>query len=340
VAAVVLVLTGQSGVERPYGLSALAQCFGSSDDRRVQVDPIIEVDRLGKRYGDVSALSGLSLTVPRGSVFGFLGPNGAGKTTTISLLLGLVEPSYGSARVLGFDIVSAADDIRARVGALLDENGLYEQLSAYENLLFHARAWRFTPRQAETRIHQLLSRIGLWDRRDDPAGSWSTGMQQRLALARAQLHDPELLFLDEPTAGLDVISARQVRHQLTTLAEEGKTIFLTTHNMSEAEELCARVAIIRDGQLVAEGEPTALLSESGYEVTIVGRHTDAAVQAVRNRPDVDSVVVEDGRLRLKMTSPDPSGVVSDLVACGASIQEVNRGTRLEDVFLELMEPSR
>jgi ABC-2 type transport system ATP-binding protein len=303
----------------------------------VQDGPIIEIDGLVKRYGDVSALDGLSLTVPRGSVFGFLGPNGAGKTTTINLLLGLVEPSEGSARVLGFDTVAAADEIRTRVGALLDENGLYEQMSAYENLLFYARVWRFTPQEAETRIHGVLSGIGMWDRRDDLAGSWSRGMQQRLALARAQLHDPELLFLDEPTAGLDVVSAREVRDQLATLAREGKTIFLTTHNMSEAEELCARVAIIRQGRLVAEGEPSALLSESGHEVTIMGEQMDAAIQAISERADVVSVVVENGRLRLKMNSADPSGVVSDLVAAGASIQEVNRGTRLEDVFLELME---
>lgn len=303
----------------------------------MQDGPIIEIEGLVKRYGDVSALDGLSLAVPRGSVFGFLGPNGAGKTTTISLLLGLGEPSEGSARVLGFDTVAAADDIRTRVGALLDENGLYGQMSAYENLLFYARVWRFTPQEAEARIHRVLSGIGLWDRRDDLAGSLSTGMQQRLALARAQLHDPELLFLDEPTAGLDVLSAREVRDQLATLAREGKTIFLTTHNMSEAEELCARVAIIRRGRLVAEGEPSALLSESGHEVTIVGEHMSAAIQTIGERADVVSVVVEDGRLRLRMTSADPSGVVADLIAAGASIQEVNRGTRLEDVFLELME---
>jgi len=298
--------------------------------------PIIEIDRLAKRYGDVSALDGLTLSVPRGSVFGFLGPNGAGKTTTINLLMGLVEPSEGSARVLGFDTVAAADEIRVRVGALLDETGLYEQLSAYENLLFYARVWKLSPQEAEARIGEVLSDIGLWDRRDDLAGSWSKGMQQRLALARAQLHDPELLFLDEPTSGLDVVSAREVRDHLASLAREGKTIFLTTHNMSEAEELCARVAVIRNGRLVAEGEPSALLSESGHEVTIVGEQLDAAVETVRGRSDVVSAVVEDGRLRLRMTSPDPSSLISSLVAAGASIQEVSRGTSLEDAFLELM----
>lgn len=299
-------------------------------------DPIIKIDGLTKLYGEVSALDGLSLAVPEGSVFGFLGPNGAGKTTTISLLMGLIEPSDGSARVLGFDTVEAADEIRALVGALLDETGLYEQMSAYENLLFYARVWRFTPREAEVRIEAVLTEIGLWDRRDDLVGSWSRGMQQRLALARAQLHEPELLFLDEPTAGLDVVSAREVRDHLAGLARAGKTIFLTTHNMAEAEELCARVAVIRNGQLIAEGEPSSLLSDSGHEVTIVGDHLAATVSAIQVRADVVSAVLDNDRLRLRMTTPDPSPVVSELVAAGASIHEVSRGTRLEDAFLELI----
>lgn len=299
-------------------------------------DPIIKIDGLTKLYGEVSALDGLSLAVPEGSVFGFLGPNGAGKTTTISLLMGLIEPSDGSARVLGFDTVEAADEIRALVGALLDETGLYEQMSAYENLLFYARVWRFTPREAEVRIEAVLTEIGLWDRRNDLVGSWSRGMQQRLALARAQLHEPELLFLDEPTAGLDVVSAREVRDHLAGLARAGKTIFLTTHNMAEAEELCARVAVIRNGQLIAEGEPSSLLSDSGHEVTIVGDHLAATVSAIQVRADVVSAVLDNDRLRLRMTTPDPSPVVSELVAAGASIHEVSRGTRLEDAFLELI----
>jgi ABC-2 type transport system ATP-binding protein len=302
--------------------------------------PIIEIEKLAKRYGEISALNGLNLVVPKGMVFGFLGPNGAGKTTTISLLLGLIEPSEGSARVLGFDTVEAADEIRARVGALLDEDGLYEQMSAYENLLFYARVWRFAREEAEARIEAVLLDIGLWDRRHDLVGSWSRGMRQRLALARAQLHGPELLFLDEPTAGLDVVSAREVRSHLAGLARAGKTIFLTTHNMSEAEELCARVAVIRNGELIAEGEPSSLLSDSGHGVTIVGDHLAATMPAIRGRADVVSAVLDNDRLRLRMTSPDPSGVVSELVAAGASIREVSRGTRLEDAFLELVGTDR
>lgn len=307
---------------------------------RFMTTTVIRADKLSKRFGDVSAVDGLSLAVRGGSIFGFLGPNGAGKTTTINLLLGLIEPTGGSASVLGFDTVEASAEIRQRVGALLDETGLYEQMSAYENLQFYARVWGLPKDRREARIEVLLSDVELWERRHDLAGSWSRGMQQRLAMARARLHEPELLFLDEPTAGLDVISARQVRAQLGSLAKAGKTIFLTTHNMAEAEELCDRVAIINRGRLVAEGEPSALLSRSGYEVSIVGGNLDRAAAGLRDRPDVVSCVAEDGRLRLTMTTPDPSPVVSELVAAGGSIQEVTRGTHLEDAFLELVESDR
>jgi len=300
---------------------------------------VITVEGLTKRYGNMVAVDGLSFEVPRGSIFGFLGPNGAGKTTTIYLLLGLIEPSGGSASVLGFDSATASDAIRARVGALLDEHGLYEHLSAYENLYFYGRIGRIPGDQLESRIKRALDDIELWDRRNDLAGAWSKGMLQRLALARAQLHDPELLFLDEPTAGLDVVSAREVRAQLLNLASRGKTIFLTTHNMAEAEELCARVAVISEGRLLAEGEPTALMPGSGYDVTIRGDNLGDAATAVGHRPDVISCTVADGELILKMTSADPSPVVSQLVAAGASIHEVTRGRHLEDAFLKLVTPN-
>jgi ABC-2 type transport system ATP-binding protein len=301
-------------------------------------EPVIRVDGLTKRYGNVVAVDGLSFEVPPGSVFGFLGPNGAGKTTTINLLLGLIEPSGGTASVLGFNTGTAADQIRARVGAMLDEHGLYEHLSAYENLDFYGRVGRMPADQRESRITRALEDIDLWDRRHDRAGDWSKGMQQRQALARALLHDPQLLFLDEPTAGLDVVSAREVRAQLVDLASQGRTIFLTTHNMAEAEELCARVAVISEGRLLAEGAPTSLVPGSGYDVTVRGENLEAAASAVGRRPDVVSCTVADGELILRMTSADPSPVVSQLVNAGASIHEVTRGSHLEDAFLKLVSP--
>ena len=277
------------------------------------------------------------MVVPTGSVFGFLGPNGAGKTTAINLLLGLIEPTSGFATVLGFDTVDDAAEIRKRVGVLLDETGLYEELTAYQNLTFYARAWRIPRSRLDARIRELLTVGRLWERRHDAVGSWSTGMQQRLALARAQLHDPDLLFLDEPTAGLDVMSARAVRGDLAALADRGKTIFLTTHNMAEAEQLCANVAIINRGRLLAAGEPRALLSTQGYGVTIRGKGLNMGLAAIRERADVISCIAERGLVRLRMTTSDPSPIVSGLVAAGGFVQDVRPGTHLEDAFLRLVE---
>ena len=302
------------------------------------VETIIEMDGLTKRYGDVLALDNLSLTVPSGIIFGFLGPNGAGKTTAINLLLGLTEPTDGSASVLGFDTVAESAQVRERVGVLLDDNGLYDQLSAYENLEFHTRIWRIPEARAQARIKEVLSDLDLWSRRDDRAGSWSRGMRQRLALARAQLHQPELLFLDEPTAGLDVIAAQDVRMRLSAAAETGTTIFLTTHNMAEAEQLCGQVAIIDAGRLIAVGEPSTILSSSGFAVRIDGTNLVTAADVIADRPDVLSCVVESGQIRLTLTEPDPSEVVRALIEAGASVYEVHRGTRLEDAFIEFVKP--
>lgn len=294
--------------------------------------PIIRLDGVVKEFDGVRALDGLSLEVQPGAIFGFLGPNGAGKTTTINVLLGLIAPERGTARVLGLDTVTQGDQVRARVGALLDETGLYPQMSVYENLVFYARVWEVEP----SRVEDALVDAGLAGRRDDLASTLSRGMCQRLALARARLHDPEILFLDEPTAGLDVMAAREVRRSLRAAADNGVSIFLTTHNMAEAEELCERVAVIREGRLLAEAEPKALLETRGHEVLITGTGLGAAVERILARKDVLSAVASNGRLRLRMSTDDPAGVVAELVGLGASVSEVSRGSRLEDAFVELM----
>ena len=312
------------------GTSTLAAAAGADDDESM-TGPAISTKRLTKRYGSTTVVDELSLTVPRGIIFGFLGPNGAGKTTTIDLLLGLREPTAGSARVLGVDVVADPDLVRNQVGAVLDEPGLYEHLSALDNLHFWARVWSVP----EERIEFLLRGIGLWDRRLDRVGSWSRGMQQQLALIRARLHDPELLFLDEPTAGLDVLSARDVRAQLRVLTEAGKSVFLTTHNMTEAEELCDRVAVIQRGRLVAEGTPAELMNRSGHELHIVGSGLDHAAKVLKRHPEILAHMMDGDRLWLRLADPDPSGLVADLVAAGVSIREVANESRLEDAFVEL-----
>lgn len=305
----------------------------------------IRAQNLTRDFGRVRALDGITLEVPAGSVFGFLGPNGAGKTTTIRLLLGLIEPSSGTAEVLGFDTRTHGHEIRRGAGALLEHSGLYERLTAAQNLEFYARVWRMTPADREARIKNLLSELGLWERRDEAVGTWSRGMKQKLAIARAMLHKPALIFLDEPTSGLDPVAAVALREELGELtSREGVTVFLTTHNLVEAEKLCAQVAVIRHGKLLAVGSPDELKKrDAGNRAEISGRgFSNPVVEKLRQRPEVEQAEASDGRLSLRLK--DGSGVaplISLLVMEGAEIEEVRRDkASLEDVFLTLMEEER
>jgi len=224
----------------------------------------VRANGLTRQFSSVRALDDLTVEVPAGVVFGFLGPNGAGKTTTIRLLLNLIEPTSGSAEVLGFDTRTQGHEIRARCGALLEHSGLYERLNAEDNLRFYGRVARMTERDIEQRIEELLTQMGLWDRRKEAVVKWSRGMKQKLAIARAVFHRPGLVFLDEPTAGLDPVAANGLRKDLAALvSQQGATIFLTTHNMAEAEKLCNLVAVIRQGRLLAVGNPAELRTRSG-----------------------------------------------------------------------------
>lgn len=297
---------------------------------------------LSRSFGAVRAVDDLTLEVPRGVVFGFLAPNGGGKTTTIRLLLGLIEADAGEAQVLGFDVRHAAGEVRARCGALLEFPGLYERLSAHENLSFYARAWHLEPAVRETRIRELLEHIGLWDRRDEPVGTWSRGMKQKLAVVRTLLHRPELVFLDEPTAGLDAIASAALRADLASLARaEGVTVFLTTHNLSEAERLCGRVAIVRAGKLVATGTPAELRSaRAAPRVEMVGRgFSDAVISRVRAAAGVESAEARADSLRVVLVpGAGPAAAVRAAVEAGADVEEVRReGASLEDAFLSLVE---
>ena len=305
----------------------------------------IRAEDVTRDFGAVRALDALSLDVPKGIVFGFLGPNGAGKTTAIRVFLGLIEPTSGRAEVLGLDTRRDGTAIRIRCGALLEHPGLYERLSARDNLDFYGRAWRVPKRARADRIRELLTRFGLWDRRDDPVGSWSRGMKQKLAVARAVLHRPDLVFLDEPTSGLDPVATAGLREDLATLAaQEGVTVFLTTHNLNEAERLCARVGVIRGGRLLAVGSPDELRArqDSGrVDIVAAGLTSDLAA-IVRAQPDVVSVAHQDGRLAVSLQSgASVAPIVSLLVQHGVAIEEVRRArATLEDAFLELMGAER
>lgn len=229
-------------------------------------DLAIETRGLTRVFGARNAIVDLDLRIPRGEIFGLLGPNGSGKTTTIRLLLGILEPSAGSASVLGFDTRRHAQDIRTRCGALLEHNGLYERLSAWNNLELFARIWGIPRPARQSRVEELLDRIGLLDRRNEPVAAWSRGQKQKLAIARAMLHRPQLLFLDEPSAGLDPIAAKALRQDLARLVEqEAITVFLTTHNVSEAERLCARIGVLVAGRLVSCATPAEIAGSAAIE---------------------------------------------------------------------------
>jgi ABC-2 type transport system ATP-binding protein len=284
----------------------------------------------------------LDLAVGAGEVFGFLGPNGSGKTTTINLLLGLLAPTAGRAEVLGFDVETQADELRAHTGALLEHSGIYDQMSAEENLEYFGRIYRMPMGLREGRIRELLEQMGLWERRSERAGTWSRGMQQKLAVARALMHRPSVVFLDEPTAGLDVVAASALRDDLANLVvNEGATVFLTTHNMAEAERLCDRVAVVRNGELLAVGHPDEIRARAGGpHVEIFGSaFNEQALTRLRSQPTVTSVVQQNGHLSVHLQeSADTAELVSLLVGAGARIEEVRRGqASLEDAFLTMME---
>jgi len=304
----------------------------------------IDTNALTRAFGARAVLDDLTLRVPAGSVFGLLGPNGAGKTTTIRLLLGLLEPTSGSACVLGLDPRSGGDGIRQRSGALLEHAGLYERLSAEDNLEFHGRICRLPRTARRERIDELLTHLGLREHRREVVATWSRGMKQKLAIARAMLHRPELLFLDEPTAGLDPIAAAALRDDLAALvSREHVTVFLTTHNLAEAEALCAQVGVLRAGKLLAIGTPQEVRSGGRRaQVEISGRGlSDALVSIVARRLEVRSVSVAEPGARLAIElrpGADIAGVVAAIVGGGGEVEEVRRGpATLEEAFRTLVE---
>jgi ABC-2 type transport system ATP-binding protein len=301
----------------------------------------IQIEALALAFGGVEALKGLTLSVPRGIVFGFLGPNGAGKTSTLRLLLGLVKPSSGKASVLGFDLRTDSERIRASTGALLEANGLYERMSAEDNLELYGRIFRMRAADRRARAKDLLTRLGLWERRRDPAGALSRGMKQRLAVARALFHHPALVFLDEPTSGLDPVAAAAFRDDMAALTKrEGVTVFLNTHNLAEAERLCSRLAVIRGGELLAVGSPDELrFRESAHQVEVVGRgFTAELLSLLRELPEVASAEAQNGRLILRLRGDRPAApLVSLIIRRGGEVEEVRRGTAsLEEAFLAMM----
>jgi ABC-2 type transport system ATP-binding protein len=300
----------------------------------------IETQGLTRSFGQLRAVDDLTLAIPAGSVFGFLGPNGAGKTTTVRMLAALIAPTGGMATVVGHRLGEEDQAIRRAVGILTETPGLYEKLSAFQNLVFFARLYDVPRAQAESQAGRYLRMLGLWERRDDRVGGFSKGMRQKLAIARALLHEPALVFLDEPTAGLDPEAARTVRDFIKELRAEGRTIFLTTHNLPEADELCDLIAVFR-GRLLRLDTPANLragLFGHGTLLRLAGDPADWAPLA-RGLPFVRDAVMVDGALSVGLDDPDAQNpaLVAALVAAGAQIRYVEPRTHsLEDVYLELI----
>jgi ABC-2 type transport system ATP-binding protein len=296
---------------------------------------------LGRRFGELWAIRGVDLAVARGEVLGLLGPNGAGKTTTVRVLTALIEPTEGRAWVDGLDVTERPEEVRSRVGILTETPGLYEKLSATANLDFFGRLYGLDAATRAERIEHYLRLFSLWDRRDDVAGNFSKGMKQKLAIARALLHDPAVVFLDEPTAALDPEAAYIVREAIEALRRSGRTIVLATHNLDEADRLCDRVAFVRGGLLRVDS-PAGLrgsLGGRGVEIGLAEQATDEVVAAARAVGGVAAVDVVDGRLIV--AAEDPVAVtpplVRSLVAAGAAILTVReRATTLEQVYFDVM----
>lgn len=302
----------------------------------------IRTASLGRQFDTVRALDDVTLEVPPGIIFGLLGPNGSGKTTMIRLLLGLLEPTTGSALVLGFDTRTGAAVIRQHSGALLEHCGLYERLGAADNLDLYGRFWRIPRTERRARTKELLTLLDLYDRRDEIVGGWSRGMKQQLAIARALYHRPKLVFLDEPTAGLDPVAALALRDRLAHLsASEGVTVFLTTHNLAEAERLCSLAGIVNKGRLLAVAPPAQLgTRREGTSIEVMGMGlTDAMVEMVTALPAVSSARRDGRALMVGLKSASgTTQVVAALVSVGFQIETVrNTAGSLEEAFHSLVE---
>src|SRR3954463_13303663 len=293
----------------------------------------IDVDELGKSYGDVEAVRGVSFTVAPGEVFGFLGPNGAGKSTTINVLCTLATPTSGAARVSGFDVVSRRDDVRRHIGLVFQDPTLDVYLTADQNLRLHAELYGIDPGVIPARMEQMLQMVGLDDRRNQPVMPFSGGMKRRLEIARGLMHSPRVLFLDEPTIGLDPQTRSSIWRYIRTLQEaEGTTIFMTTHYMDEAE-FCDRIAIMDRGEIVVLDTPEALKAGVGADRVALGTaDDDAALAALRDRFGIEATVAEGA-----VTFHVPSGeafvprLFSEL-GVGITSVAVSRPT-LDDVFM-------
>jgi ABC-2 type transport system ATP-binding protein len=304
---------------------------------------LIETENLTRKFGELTAVDNVTLKVNKGEVFGFLGPNGAGKTTTVRMLCCLISKTSGKARIGDFEVDREEDRLKIRkmVGYLSGDVGLYENLGAYKNLDFYGKLYEVPSAEREENIKRLLNLLGLWKRKDDVVAGFSKGMKQKLAIARALIHEPQVLFLDEPTANLDPLAAKTVRDFILELKKEKRTIFMNTHNLAEAERICDRIAVLKT-KLIGVGSPEDLERNISSRKTVV--HLDSIIDsvliAVKKLKTVKNLSTNENKLILDMDNPEKDNpqLVKTIVAAGGNIQYVTEEkSTLEDVYLKLVE---
>ncbi len=303
---------------------------------------MIDTEGLTKKFGDLTAVDNLTLHVDEGEIFGFLGPNGAGKTTTVRMLCCLISKTSGNAKIGGFDIANKEDSLKIRkiVGFVSDNVGLSENLTAYDNLDFFAKMYDVPESQRKENIQRFLEMLGLWEKRNVLAGTFSKGMKQKLAIARALIHEPQVIFMDEPTANLDPEASKTVRDFILQLKKEKKTIFLNTHNLDEAQRICDRVAIMNTS-LRAIGTPQDLERSVSGRKTVIGleQQVNDTVLGVLKKLALKNLSTSGDTVTFDVENPDKenSPVVEAIVLAGGHIRSINVvGTTLEDTYLKLV----
>lgn len=299
---------------------------------------MIVIENLTKKFGENLAVEGLNLEVKEGEVFGFLGPNGAGKTTTVRMLTSLISPTSGKAVVNGYTVGRQDTQIRRSVGLLTETPGLYDNLSAEYNLRIYANLYEV--KDVAGQVEKYLRLLGLWERRFEPAATLSKGMKQKLAIARAMLHEPRILFLDEPTSALDPESAHVVRDFIAELREEGRTIFLCTHNLDEADRACDRIAVFKTRLVVVDTPARLRMQLFGRKVVFhLGSVDETLVSKVSALPFVQEARAIENRLVVTLDNPEKRNpeIVRTLVGAGADVQFVGELRHsLEEVYLQLV----
>lgn len=302
---------------------------------------MIRTDNLTKNFNGIQAVDRLSIEISEGEVFGFLGPNGAGKTTTVRMLTSLISPTSGSAIVNGFQIGKEDIQIRRTVGILTETPGMYDNLSAEYNLSIYANLYEVE--NVKSQVEKYLQMLGLWERRYDEVGTFSKGMKQKLAIARALLHEPRILFLDEPTAGLDPEAAKLVRDFIAELSEEGRTIFMCTHNLDEADRLCNRIAVFKTQLLVVDSPQRLRSNLFGRKVVFHLRHVNEAfADDIRKLSFVKDAQIVENKIVVTLDDPETNNpeIIRTLITSGGDIQFVGELRHsLEDVYLRLMHAS-